>query len=217
VKRIYLVAGGLLVVVLAAAILFWMLRGHAPGGAGDTSIAISDDDMTLGNRDAPIQFIEYASPSCPFCARFNNEVLPMLKRDYIAKGKVFYVFRVFAIGGQDIPAEALARCLPRERYFSFLDLLYQHQDIWAPDYGITNVEAGLIQIGTAAGMSFDKASACIANSEAVKNRIVRIDQEAVRKFAINATPTFVINGKVQVAGFDKASLKRYLDRLLAGK
>jgi protein-disulfide isomerase len=211
-----------LLAVLAAGFLVWLVLspGHqnaATGGTGNKSVAVTDADMTMGDPDAPIQFVEYAAPSCPFCARFNSEVVPTLKRDYIDKGKVFYVFRVFAIGPQDIPAEALARCLPRERYFSFLDMLFEHQDIWAPDYGITNIEAGLIQIANAAGMDFDKATACMANKQAVQVRIETIDREAQAKYHVDATPTFVINGKVKVAGFDKTSLKQYLDLLLSRK
>src|SRR5690349_4126454 len=41
--------------------------------------ALYPDDMYLGKADAKITVIEYASLSCPHCARFNSDVLPQIK------------------------------------------------------------------------------------------------------------------------------------------
>ena len=49
----------------------------------------------------------------------------LLKENYIDTGKVFYVFRVFPLRSDDGAAEKLARCLPEDKYFSFIDLLFQ--------------------------------------------------------------------------------------------
>jgi protein-disulfide isomerase len=216
VNRNVLIGAAVAVVVILAAFVGWRVWGGGPvSRAGD--ITITDQDMTMGDPNAPVKFVEYAAPSCPFCARFNTEVLPILKRDYIDKGKVFYVFRVFAIGQQDIPAEALARCMPKDKYFAFLDLLYRNQEIWDPEYGITNIEAGLISVANAAGMDFDRASACLADTTAVQKRIEAIDNEAVAKFKIQYTPTFIVNGEAKVAGLSKDNIKAFIDRKLAGK
>jgi protein-disulfide isomerase len=192
--------------------------GQSSGGTAGTSdrLEITANDRTLGNPKAPIQFVEYAAPSCPHCAHFNETVFPMLKRDYIDKGKVFYVFRVFPIGAQDIPAEALARCMPKQSYFAFIDLLFRQQQVWDPEYGITNVQAGLIEVANVAGMSQDKALACMAN-KAEADRINKSAQEAVTRFNLNSTPSFVVNGQLRQVAAEPDSMRKFLDALLSKK
>ncbi len=205
-----------LVVLAAVALASCNPTAESAVGSGNKSVTIVAADRTIGKADAPIQFVEYAAPSCPWCAKFNNEVFPTLKRDYIDKGKVFYVFRVFPISEADFAAEALNRCVPEEKYFAFLDLLYKRQDVWDPENGVTNVQAGLIELANAAGMTQDKATACMQN-KTDKERVIKNAKEAVAKYNLNSTPTFIINGKVRVEGFDTATLRATLDRLLRNK
>ena len=101
--------------------------------------------------------LEYAAPACPHCARFDETVFPLLKKNYIDTGKVFYIFRVFPIMPADGAAEAIARCLPADKYFRFIDLLFRNQKIWDPEYGVTDVRGGLVQMARIAGMSCRKS------------------------------------------------------------
>ena len=70
------------------------------------------------------------------CARiaphFNNEIMPEIKKSYIDTGKVLYVFRVYPIGAPDGVAEKLARCMPKAKYFPFMDQLFRTQPEWDP-------------------------------------------------------------------------------------
>ena len=215
-KRIFL-AAGLLALVVTVAGCGPSSTPSPTGGTGNKSVVIQPEDRSLGNPNAPIQFVEYAAPSCPHCARFNAEVFPYLKRNYIDKGKVFYVFRVFPLGPQDIAAESLARCMPKENYFPFIDLLFRKQEVWDPEFQVTDVQGGLVQVANSAGMTEAKAKSCIADTKGVANRVNKNAEEAVEKYSLNSTPTFVINGTVKVGGFDQDSLKNFLDPLLSKK
>src|SRR4051812_18113992 len=82
-------------------------------------------DHTMGNRQAKVVVIEYASPTCPVCATFMLNFFPKLKRDYIDTGKIFYVYRTFLRGPDDAMAEKLARCMPKDKYMSFTDSLFR--------------------------------------------------------------------------------------------
>jgi protein-disulfide isomerase len=209
-----------LAVALAAALLTLAGCGEdsntATPGTGNKSVVVVPADMTLGNPGAPIQFVEYAAPSCPHCARFNNEVFPFLKTNYIDKGKVYYIFRVFPLGQQDIAAEALARCMPKESYFAFIDLLFKKQEVWDPEYGITDVQGGLVSLANSVGMTQDRALVCMRDQKQAE-RINKNALEAVEKYNLNSTPTFVVNGTVKTGGFDQDSLKNMLDPLLSKK
>jgi protein-disulfide isomerase len=78
------------------------------------------------------------------------------------------------------------------------------------------VQAGLIQVANAAGMSQDKAMACMQN-QAEASRINKSAQDAQAKFNLDSTPSFVVNGTVRASGFDQDSLKKFLDALLSKK
>ena len=171
-------------------------------------------DRTLGDPHAPIVAIEYAAPQCPFCAEMNAQGIPHLKADYIDTGKVFYVFRVYPIGPADIPAEAIARCLPADKYFPFIDLLYRNQAKWDPENGVQDVHGGLVAMARIAGLNGEKVEQCIADKDAQK-QIFTVAQDAEKRFGINGTPTFVINGEVQTPGATWDEIKSKLDSLLA--
>jgi len=173
-------------------------------------------DHTMGNPQAKVVLIEYASPTCPVCANFMLNFFPKLKRDYIDTGKIFYVYRTFLRGPDDAVAEKLARCLPKDKYMSFTDSLFRNQSKWDYEFGVPSpegVHAALVKLAGEAGMNAADADRCIA-STAEEAAISKVGEDGVAKYAINATPTFVINGQAQ-AGFEDFFGR--LDRALSGK
>src|SRR5690349_15694958 len=56
---------------------------------------VAPDDHVLGNKDAPVTIIEYASMTCPHCAAFDKETLPQIKKDWIEPGKAKLIYRNF--------------------------------------------------------------------------------------------------------------------------
>src|SRR5258706_11399400 len=85
----------------------------------------------LGNPEAPITIIEYASLTCPHCAEFDKSVLPQIKQTYIDTGKAKLVYRDFPLDATALKASMIARCLPSDRYFAFIDALFKQQNNWA--------------------------------------------------------------------------------------
>jgi len=101
---------GLVAVLVAGGAWYFLSASGDSATAADRADGngITSHDMTMGNPNAKVVFIEYAAPMCPHCAHFNNDILPEIKKTYIDTGKVFYVFRVFPIGAPDGVAEKLA-------------------------------------------------------------------------------------------------------------
>ncbi|MBV9692350.1 MAG: thioredoxin domain-containing protein, partial [Alphaproteobacteria bacterium] len=146
-------------IILVAAVLYYVnpfggsTADAIPDTVGSAGFTLNSDDHTLGSRKAPITMIEYAAPTCPHCARFDMTVFPFLKSNYIDTGKVFYVFRVFPLHPSDVAAEAMARCLPADNYFQFIDLLFRNQAQWDWENGVQDVHGGLVKMGRLAGMN----------------------------------------------------------------
>ena len=210
------------IAVIVAIGLVWHInsqQGATPAIAADVkgkNYTINPDDMTLGNPKAKVVLIEYAAPRCPHCAHFNEATFPPLKTNYIDTGKVFYVFRVLPLGAGDGVAEKLARCLPRDKYFPFMDRLFRNQREWNDEFGVTDVRGGLLKQTSAFGMSEAQFDACLANTkqDAIINKVA---QDGVDRYGINSTPSIVINGVLTPNVAEYAALKVALDAALAGK
>lgn len=176
-------------------------EGEKPSASGQ-GFEILPSDRTLGNPKSKVVLIEYAAHSCPVCAAFNEQTFPRLKASYIDTGKIFYVFRLFPLRADDGAAEKIARCLPEDKYFTFVDLLFRNQPKWDVEYGVQpgeGVRAGLVLLGRIAGMSEEQVDQCMAN-KAEDDRINKVASDAEARYGITGTPTFILNGVSQGSG-----------------
>jgi protein-disulfide isomerase len=172
-------------VVIAALAALSLAACNKPLGAA------SADDMSLGNPQAKVTVIEYASASCPHCAEFNNEVFPAFKAKYIDTGKIHYVFREFLTPPVEVAASGflIARCAGKDKYFNVLDAIYRGQQAM---YQSGDYRGALLRIAESAGMTEAQFNACTTDDAALKALSDRVDKAV--KDGINATPTFLVNG-----------------------
>ena len=216
-KQIFVILG--LVVLVAVSGLAWYFMG-APADSATVNgpgYTLTSHDRALGNPKAPVVLIEYAAPSCPVCANFNANTFPPLKQNYIDTGKVYYVFRVFPLRSDDGAAEKLARCLPEDKYFGFIDLLFRNQSKWDVEFGVQDVHGELVRLARVAGMSSDQADKCMSDTK-LDSTINQVAQDGEGKYNITGTPTIVVAGVAQPSGFiPYDSLKKTIDAALAKK
>jgi len=208
------------VIALGVAAYFVFTGGSssdAAASSGPMAIILAKDDRTLGSKSAPLTVLEYAAPTCPHCAHFDMDIFPEFKKDYIDTGKVFFIFRVFPLNAVDVAAEGMARCLPEDNYFQFLDLLYRNQSKWDPDgYPIADPHAALVDMGKIAGMDAQKVDSCIGD-QAMQKRTQDVGADAQTRYGISGTPSFVANGQVHGPFVDYQEFKTFLDAQLAKK
>ena len=167
-------------------------------------LTVAKNDRILGDPNAPITIIEYASMTCPHCAHFAGDVLPALKKKWIDTGKVRLVLRDFPLDGEAVHASMLARCAPPDRFYAFVDTFFADQDKWvtASDY-----QAALSRLAMLGGMSKAEIDKCLADT-ALENQILNSRLVASKQLEVNATPTFFVNGtkftgEPTVEAFDK--------------
>jgi protein-disulfide isomerase len=162
------------------------------------SSTVSPDDMTIGNAGASVTMIEYASVSCPHCARFDTEVFPAFKAKYIDTGQVRYVAREALTGDPAIAAAGFltARCAGKDKYFQVVDAIYHAQQEM---FTSGDPHAILLNIARSAGMTDAQFETCIKDETALKALNNRWEGY-VRDDKITGTPTFVINGKTYDKG-----------------
>ncbi len=169
------------------------LAGPAIAGFSVSTPASQPEDMSLGKANAPVTVVEYASASCPHCARFNNDVFPEFKRKYVDTGKVRYVFREFLTEPVQVAAAGflLARCAGSAKYFQVLDDYFHGQ---AKAYETGDIKSLILSAGAHAGLDEPKITACLSDQAAAEALNARVERYA-KEDGVDSTPTFVINGK----------------------
>lgn len=173
-------------------------------------IEVSDDDFAIGRADAPVTIIEYASLTCPHCARFHIDTVAAIKKDYIDTGKVRLVYRDFPLDHVALSASMIARCSGRDSFFGFLETFFASQASWAR---AENPVDALSRIARLGGMSDGAVQECLKN-QTVMDAVVKQRLEGERIYAITSTPTIIVNGGKFSGGLGAEELKLVLDPLL---
>jgi protein-disulfide isomerase len=176
------------------------------------SSAAAPQEQILGDPQAPVTIIEYASLTCPHCAQFHTEVLPELKERYIAPGKVRLIYRDFPLDQNALAAAALAHCAGSDRYFSFLDVLFETQASWAR---AEDPIAALKRLGKLGGLSEEQMDACFADQE-LADGILRTRLEGQNEHQVDSTPTLVIDGETYAGARNIEELSAVIDPLIGG-
>ena len=195
-KTLFIILGVVVLIALARIGYTFVNESEQSTAGNGQGYEILPTDRVLGNPKSKVVLIEYGAPSCPVCAAFNVQSFPQLKANYLDTGKIFYVFRVFPLRGDDGSAEKIARCLPEDKYFAFIDLLFKNQPKWDVEFGVQSpggVHDGLVLLGRIAGMSREQVDQCMEN-KAEDDRINNVASEGQRRYSIHATPTFILNG-----------------------
>lgn len=184
-----------------------------PAAAGERlSFVVKPDDMVLGNPDAKVTIVEYASLTCPHCANFHINTLPALKSDYIDKGLVKLIYRDFPLDGLALRAAMMAQCAGPDRYYGFLELLFGRQVQWAT---AKDPLEGLAAIGKIGGMSEDEFKTCLTD-KTVEQKVLSAALEGEKTYAVRATPTIFIDG-LRYSGMSIEQLRAILDPIIASK
>ena len=156
-----------------------------------SDVKVTADDYVLGKADAPVTIIEYASLTCPHCAHLNETVVPVIKKDYVPKGLIRFVYRDFPLDNLALTASVVARCAGRDRYFAFVDTFFASQRSWATD---KNPVAAMSRIARLGGMSEADFDACLKKKDVV-DAVLKQRLEASEKYQVRSTPTLLINGE----------------------
>ncbi|MEM8690274.1 MAG: DsbA family protein [Pseudomonadota bacterium] len=152
-------------------------------------------EMQIGNPDAPVTMIEYASYTCPHCANFHNGQFKQLKKEYIDTGKINFIYREVYFDRYGLWASALARCAGPDKFFGMTDMIYADQQSWSRAGDPAAIVEELRKIGRLAGLESDQIEACMQDGDKMRS-LVAWYQENAEADGISSTPSFVINGNL---------------------
>jgi protein-disulfide isomerase len=210
---------GAVVVIAAAGIFYYVSRPESSAIPASGAETVATDqlmvagplgDKALGDPNAKVTVIEYASMTCPHCAHFHETTFTPFKEKYVDTGKVRFIFREFPFDPVATAAFMLARCAPGDSYFPMVDLLFRQQKNWA--YGDKATDA-LFNIVKQAGFTQESFRTCLTNQQ-ILDGVNAVKNRAADQLGVASTPTFFINGKKLSGALTLEELDKEIEPLL---
>jgi protein-disulfide isomerase len=186
----------------------------APAGTRwvETAAVTPEGGYRIGNPDAPLKLVEYASHTCHVCAEFSQKGAAGMD-EYVATGVVSYEIRNLIRDSIDLTYALLARCGTPQGFHPLANQGWQNFDALmntvqsndaalqqaslAPEaqrFQAIGQASGLIDFFAARGISRDQAMQCLADTEKAQ-QIAETSQAQADELAITGTPTFFLNGQ----------------------
>lgn len=189
-----------------------------PPQGGDWSTTVTqtpEGGFLMGNPNAGIKLVEFASMTCPHCAEFEEAAMQPLIDNYVKSGQVAFEFRNFVRDPYDLAASLVARCGGTAGFFGLTRGLFADQRGWmgkvqaadpqqmqaigamppAQQLGEIAKIAGFQDFAAMRGVPPAKTAQCLSNQAEI-DRLVQMNSDAVAAYDIPGTPAFLINGEV---------------------
>ncbi|GGE01360.1 hypothetical protein GCM10011529_04620 [Polymorphobacter glacialis] len=199
----------------------------------ETVVATPEGGFRMGNPNAKVKLLEFASLTCPHCKDFHAEALETIKTKYVASGDVSYEFRNFVLNGPDFAASLLARCQGPAPFFGLLASFFRDQDQWTKGFiamskadqdritalpqdqqlAAMATTAKLDEYVRARGIPRAKFEACVADKASTET-LTKMGTQATETYKLTGTPGFIINGTTQKDVYTWAALEPKLQEAL---
>lgn len=182
---------------------------------GDSVVDVDvDDDMGLGNPDAPVQILEFSDFQCPYCRKFYNDTFAQLKENYIDKGLVYFVYRDFPLEihpDAQSAAEAAECAADQNKGWEMHDLIFEGQD--ALGSGTVDIPVGSLKsYADQLDLETTTFNECLDSGQYADE--VAADIQDALQYGVSATPTFFINGHILVGAQPYSTFSTMIDKLL---
>jgi protein-disulfide isomerase len=169
---------------------------------------IFEDDRILGDANAPVTIIEYASLTCPHCAAFHGGTLQQLKETWIKEGRARLVYRDYPLDRVALTGSMIAHCFEQDQaFFAFLEMLYAEQRQWALAESPVEELAKRAKLG---GIDRDRFNACLQDEDKL-NRILEKAKHGQDSYKVSSTPSLVIGGELYSGNRSFEELERILE------
>lgn len=169
-------------------------------------------EFALGRANAPVTIIKYMSLTCQYCRRFQAEVFPILKREYIDTGKVRFILREFPIGKTSGNATIALRCAPMDKYLTLYEKFLTQQATWVSQEVRPDV---IFKVASQVGLTRDQFDACLKDQKLIES--LKQVKDRGRTLGIIGTPNFYFDEKLVKKVIGIKELREILDPMLAAK
>lgn len=190
--------------------LFTFLMSLLALTAQAAKLQLTEHDVVVGDKDADVLIVEYASMTCGHCANFHKDVYPKLKEEYIDTGKVAFVFRHMPWGNLALAVSKITECAGEQSRDKFVSAFFNTQNDWLRS---KDPLASIAQIAKLGGMDKGQVDTCLLNAE-LHERIIKQKEHGMGQLAIESTPTVFINDERIVGTRSYETYKKMIEEKL---
>ena len=165
----------------------------------------------VGNESAKISIIAFESLTCSYCAKFHQDVYPLLKKEFLDTGLAKIEFRHFPLDIAAFNASKVAQCT-NDGNLEILESLYANQQKWVKGSSVEQANINLKKFLSKEGFNIDFES-CINNKQ-IEDFVLNDRIDGAKNFKVNATPTIIINNKKFEKTLNYKNLKKALEKLI---
>ncbi len=165
----------------------------------------------VGNESAKISIIAFESLTCSYCAKFHQDVYPLLKKEFLDTGLAKIEFRHFPLDIAAFNASKVAQCT-NDGNLEILESLYANQQKWVKGSSIEEANINLQKFLSKEGFNID-FERCINNKQ-IEDFVLNDRIDGAKNFKVNATPTIIINNKKFEKTLNYKNLKKALEKLI---
>ena len=174
-----------------------------------------DDDVILGDVQAPVTIFIFSDYQCPFCGKFFKETELLIRQNYVDTGKVKMVYKDLAfLGPESVAAAQAAECArDQKKYWQYHDALFE-AEIQDGQEQNGNLNKELFEkIASDLKMNLDEFSSCLNSSKyaAEVNKDIEEGKSVMERMS---TPTIFIDDKMIQGAYPYDVFSQAIDEAL---
>jgi protein-disulfide isomerase len=162
-----------------------------------------------GPEDAKVTLVEVSDYGCTHCKDFQDNIAPIIEREYVDTGRLRWVSHPFGFGASTQNVAAAAMCANDQgAYFAFQSKAFA-RDLVSKG---ADIEQGIQDVGREAVPDYAKFEQCV-KAKTYFGDILLLSMEA-QNAGVMYTPTIVINDLTIEGAEDISVFRSRIDRLL---
>lgn len=195
---ITLSAGCCCVIIGLYAMSSYPVAESQPAQPVQQSPAVPLPEVSLGDPKAPHKVIMYFALDCDHCRKYEQEILPQIKEQFIDTGQVRFILRDFPMGPAGFLATKVswARRDPQQ-YLAIVKKIFDKQEYWnVPDIvklrkiaDVPDYVGKLQEVALEEGLTEPQFNICLKDADLEK----AILWEQLQAKGISEVPTFVVD------------------------
>jgi len=189
-------------IVVALGVWWYMAKPPVPSEETIASITeVKDERLSKGEKDAPVQMIEYVDMFCPSCARAHQDVIPKIQSEYIDTGKLYYEVRIVAKIQHDdaqVAADGAYCAAEQGKFWDYIDLAYgETAKLYQAGKSAEDITlfsgVNVRNFAREVGVNVPRWENCVKNQ--TYQDVIGMNEQKMRDLGAYGTPHSVINGE----------------------
>ena len=172
-----------------------------------------DNSIVIGSDNSKVEIIIYSSLTCPHCAKFHNDVLPKIKKEFVETGDAKIILADFPLDLASLNASKIIHCAKDNSKIKLLDTIYEKQKIWTNGNNIEAINGNLKKIVSDLKINNFNFDECL-NDKVSEKLILEGRIKAQEKYKVDSTPQIIINKKKYDGPTDFTNIAKKIKKLI---